>query len=622
MRLLAKLFASLLIVLVVALSAYIAVLHTSYGLPLVKRTFSTFTSTQLDAKSLSYSITRPFSVALLSPEFRRDEYVLKVANIDVTVAPLSFLTDSPTLQQLLVSGLTLDNTTSAWLPHHFSVEHLALESLQYQSEQLTLSDADMQVSDWSYQGEGWGTIDGRLQLAAPKLRWEGIQTENLLLDSEKREDDWEVWGLSFDSALANVTASATLQPNNHVVFQQLTVSDSQLEASDALSYFLSQLETYKQRYTVDIQRLDMLDISAELSDMSVDHLTLSAQSIRLKNGKLYWQETSPATLLSFNANLLRIKDWVFTDAIADLSLSQRAMDINALSAKLEEGFVSVAGSLTQDSLHLNNLILNGLDFDIQNDVQQVASLWWQSLDDVTIDNLAIRHLNLTAPVHAFPFQLQGMNIKGQDLSLKKAGKTGLWSGTLTTDASAASINRIFVSAPFLRMSVTENVWSLDAASLTFKEGQLTANANVDLGQESRKWALSVSGLGVPTEIYQYWFDIALPLRGKHDITAEFSGIGATKDSLYFSLTGMLEATPNNTFITLNAQQNLRQSLQQLFADQESGQTEMPLSVSKVKIAADRGRIRLSALTAASGSESYTVSGQWDLATQQGALSVD
>ncbi|MCC4797451.1 hypothetical protein BCT30_13060 [Enterovibrio norvegicus] len=623
MRLLAKLLTSLLIVLVVALCTFLTVLHTSYGLPMVQRVVSTLTPYQLNASALEYNILSPFNVAFDDPELLQDNRGKSVAYLSFTISPLDSLTGQLVLKSLVIRGATIDDTLPEWVPSTLSVKHIALDDLAYDSDGLSFSQADVQLSNWQNSEEKWGTWNGKFQFSAPHISLQGQTLSNLLLDSEKRDDIWEVWGLSFNSIFGNITGSATLDAKNHWTVHQLGVSDARIEPSEALSTLSSQWQAFSQHYSMDIRRLDLLDVSAEMPTLSIDHLNLSAQSMTVKNGELTWANSNVPSLLSFNANLLRYDTWVLTDALGEFSLSPDLLRVNAFSSKInDEGFISFAGDISKTSVQLDTLVVNGFDLTLQAPLVSTLKTAWSALNDIRIASLSVRHTNITVPDVNFPLQLIGINLRGNRLSLREKQRSGMWQGDLTVSMKAASVNRISVSAPHASMSVSDGIWQLDTLSLSFRQGQLNATAKVDLANPSRPWEMKAQGLSIPTTLYQQWFDVNLPLSGEHDVYAAFSGLAASNDSFAYSLTGTLNATPHRVLFSRSPGTTLSQDILNVFMETDRTQdaVALPLVMGDIAITADRGRIHITPTTIEDDNEKTELSGEWDLVTRDGELS--
>ncbi|WP_028024294.1 AsmA family protein [Enterovibrio calviensis] len=626
MRLIIKLFASLLIVFVVTLATSLIVLSTNFGLPMLKQAVRIITPYQLNAESLDYSVLTPFSVALSAPRLTHDADPAKNRSaefISFRFAPLSSLLGEWAFASVVVRGVDLDKSVKHTWPASLSIRHFALDDVSYHSDTLSFDHADIQLSDWKNSSATWGDWQGKFQLSSPNIKFEGQVLTHVLLDSEYRDDVWEIWGLSLNSGFGNVTGSATLHPGRHWTVHQLTLSDARIEPSKQLQRLSGQWETFSQGNDIHIKRLDLLNVSAALEEITVEHLNFSAQSVHLKRGELVWAPNAASSLLSFNASLFNVEQWLLTDLLAELSLSPKRVDVSAFSAKVnDEGFVSFSGEMDASSLALETLIANGLDIEIDTEDVGLFRHEWEKFDTVSIDQLSVKHTNIVLPDPALPLQIIRLNLRGRDVVLRQDAQDGMWQGSLTASAAAASINRIPVSAPYANMRVEEDgEWHLDPLSLNFPQGQLSAKAQIQLQSPSRPWTTTISGLRIPNSLYQHWLGAPLPLLGEHDVDIQLSGLAANKDSFAYSLSGKVIATPHQTQLATQPDQSLAQSLLTLFVPQKHSEpaVSIPLKVGEVKIVADRGRIALTPVSVEATTEAASLSGNWDLVTKEGAL---
>ncbi|WP_188008976.1 AsmA family protein [Grimontia hollisae] len=626
MRLLTKLFASLVIITLVALGTLLTVLSTHYGLPLMQKAVSTFTPYTLRAESLDYDLLTPLSLALNTPtliEQETNNTIYQARYASATLSLWDAIGGAFTLKNAVIRGAKIDFNTKAALPKNLTIKHLALDDVSYYGDSLRVDHASIQISNWRNSKEKWGSWQGPFQFSAPAVAFKGQTLSNLLLDSELTDDKWEIWGLSFNSEFGTVTGSATLE-NRQWTLHQLTISDARIEPSENLSNLIAMWQPLSDNYDIVINRLDLLDVSASLDSLTLEHLNLSAQAINLRDGDLVWAANDASSLLSFNANLIHYDTWLLTDVLADLSLSPSRIEVGAFSSNVDDqGYISFAGDITPASLSLRSLILNGLTLDFEGGMSESLSAQWERFDNIRVGSLSVGHTNVTVPDPAFPLQIIGMNLKGKDLLLRQASHDGMWLGELTGSAKTASINRIPVSSPYVAMRVQNGVWQLNPLSLTFPQGQLTANASVSLTNPSRPWKLEGTGLSLPSSLYQRWLGLSLPLEGEHDVNVSLSGLGGDRDSLAYSLSGKLTAVPHRTVLTISPGQSFSQRIMTLFTEEQEGEEgieTMAVSVGEIKANADRGRISLSPVSLVQDGNTSTLSGSWDLVTGEGALS--
>ncbi|KXF82530.1 AsmA family protein [Enterovibrio coralii] len=602
MRLLAKLFASVIIVVAVALLTVVALLHTQYGLTMAKHAVSTFSDYELTADELRYDITKPFTLTFIQPELLNskdetgaDSY--RANYVAASFAPLSFIGSEPTLNSVVIKGATFTDQWQQSLPKALIIKHMALDDISYAGKTVAFKEAAIQLTDWQNSASPWGDWQGQFLFSTPMVEVDGLPISNLLLDSERDDDAWEIWGISFNSPWGNITGSATLADSRQWLFHQLTLSDAQLEHSDALTRVVEQWQAFTKDNEITFRRLDLLDISASFDTVTVEHLNASLQGVTLRQGQPLFSTTS--ALLSFNTSLLRYNDWVMTDMLAEASLSGAGIEVNAFSTKFdEEGFLSFAGTLSPSALELDNLIVSGLSLNAEDQVFQSSLGALSALKDISLDNVTIKHTSVVHLDPTFPLQVVGLNLRGQNLTVKKGGESGLWHGKLSASAASASINRIPVSSPYFSMKSDNGKWQLDPLSLSFIQGQLSAKADIDLSKSSAPWHVTASGLSIPNDLYLRWIGLPLGINGEHDIDVSLSGLASDEDSFAYSLSGELSATPHRMWINADKGQSLSQGVLSVINHRmrDESAEPRPLATGGITLLADRGRITLHRLS--------------------------
>ncbi|MDD1783575.1 AsmA family protein [Enterovibrio sp. ZSDZ35] len=613
-----KLFASVFIVVAVALLTLVALLHTQYGLTMVKHTISTFSSYTLTAEKLHYDITQPFSLTFDAPSLRHAQREsaqkdFQADSVSITLAPLSSLLGDYTLNSLVIKGADFTDRVHDALPTTLAIKHVALDSINYSGPSMSFKDAAIQLTDWTNSTASWGDWRGQFLFSSASVEVDGLPVSNVLLDSERAKDGWEIWGISFNSSWGNITGSATLSDSHQWLFHQLTLSDARLEYSESLNRIIKQGKDFAKDNEVAIRRFDLLDISASFDNVTIEHLNASIQDLALKQGELLLPDTN--ALISFNASLLRYKDWVMTDILSDVALNDNNLDVNAFSTKIDDnGFFSFSGSLNASSLLVDNLVVAGLNLDAEDPIFQSSLSILQSLDDIQLNNVTVKHTQLQHLDKQFPLQAIGLNLRGQDIILKQAGHPGLWQGKLSASAASASINRIPISSPYFSMTSDAGKWQIDPISLSFLQGQLSAKAQIDLSRPSLPWQFTASGLSIPNDLYTRWLGLPLNINGEHDIEMTLSGLADNEDSFAYSLSGELTATPHRLWLHSEEGQSLSQSvLSALHHHSDTQQkNQRPLATGVITLNADRGRISLPAVPIKENTQRLRLSGNWDL----------
>ncbi|RXJ72653.1 hypothetical protein CS022_14545 [Veronia nyctiphanis] len=516
-------FITILVVIALLLAgSVLAILHTQAGLPMFQLYLTWLTPYRLEAKEMGYSMQKPWTVTLSDLEVRnKSEPLVDAKFLSATLDPSSLITGPLELKNLTVSGTTIEKTLPVTFPEGLKIGVFAIENLTYRSDTLSLTDAKVQASDWHVDGNGRPDVLGSFQLEAPKAVWHKQTVSDLLVNSYREDRDWYIDGLSFELENASISSRAVWTPDDTLTISQLTVNNGRLQSEKNTQALLNNIQDFAKAHRIQVERLDILDLSADLTDWGLEHINLSAHNFAYENGQVDWLPDA-GTKVSFNAALMRTGDYVMADAIVDLTISPDKVKISGLSARFQDGFVRLSGQASTDALSLDNLLISGVNLTFEPEEAARLQTWWNALNSVKVGQLTLKHMGLAVYDDNFPVFIEAVNARGSDLTLKHNGQTQMWQGELTADAALANINRIALMTPFFKMRSTEGLWQLDRATLSFKDGQGTAEGEIDLKSPSQKWQFKAEGLGIPTNIYQRWAGLDLPLSGQHDLSLSLS----------------------------------------------------------------------------------------------------
>jgi hypothetical protein len=141
---------------------------------------------------------------------------------------------------------------------------------------------------------------------------------------------------------------------------------------------------------------------------------------------------------------------------------------------------------------------------------------------------------------AFPWQITALDGYGGELQLVKNGSWGVWNGSATLNAAAATFNRIDVRRPSLKLSATASTVNITELSAFTERGILQATAAVSQLPQ-RQVNLSLNGRGVPLNILQAWGWPSLPISGDGNLQLTASGSVQADAPLKPTVNGQLSA---------------------------------------------------------------------------------
>lgn len=647
-----KLIASFFIVFVVILITALTVLQTHYGLTMVQKTLEIMTPFKLQASQLEYHLLKPFRLSLKMPELiisdnKTSAKRYRAQYFSASFPPFSLMQENITFKKVLIKGLHLNEFSTDILPENLRIEDLLLQDVSYSSEAFSFDKARVQFSKWenkkaqshrpSLLEEGmlgrWilnslaqqkPRQESEFQFSSQQVKIKQHLFRDVLINSTFKDNKWDIWEFSFKSAFGNVAGSVTLQDQNQWIFHHITISEARIENADLLNGLKKEWDTFNKKNNIEIKQLDLLDISASLKDVSIDHLNLLAHSLKFKQGK-WVQDDAKNASISFSSNLLRIHRWVLTDVLGQFSIASKKINLDAMSAKIDDkGFLSLSGTLSPSSLTLNKLTLVGLDVTLTPREAEQFSEKLAFLKSIEIKELSVKHANYFLEDPLFPVQIAGLNLKGKQLTLRQGAKNGIYKGEITLSAIIANINHIPLLSSFAKISVTDGLWKLDPLNLSFIDGQIDASAEINLNKKSHPWSFKAQGSNVPIEIYAQWLKSNFPLKGEHDFEVDVFGISGNIDSFNYSLTGQFDAKLHQILLKTRLKGSLEQNLISIFSPLSKGQkTKMrPLKAEKITLRADRGKITLIPVKVQNLNEVIQLSGTWDLVTKEGGFLTD
>ena len=140
----------------------------------------------------------------------------------------------------------------------------------------------------------------------------------------------------------------------------------------------------------------------------------------------------------------------------------------------------------------------------------------------------------------FPWQLTALDGYGANLGLVQNNQWGIWSGSATLNAAAATFNRTDVRRPSLALTANSSTINISELSAYTEKGLLEATASISQLPQ-RQAQISLNGRGVPMTILQQWGWPALPLSGDGNIQLTASGNIQADAPLKPTVSGQLHA---------------------------------------------------------------------------------
>ena len=175
------------------------------------------------------------------------------------------------------------------------------------------------------------------------------------------------------------------------------------------------------------------------------------------------------------------------------------------------------------ALVLDDAAIAGLEYTLPENWKQ---LWMNPLP-AWLNSLTLKKFsasrNLVIDIDPnFPWQLTALDGYGANLGLVQNNQWGIWSGSATLNAAAATFNRTDVRRPSLALTANSSTINISELSAYTEKGLLEATASISQLPQ-RQTQVSLNGRGVPMTILQQWGWPALPLSGDGNIQLTASG---------------------------------------------------------------------------------------------------
>ncbi len=360
---------------------------------------------------------------------------------------------------------------------------------------LSAQRVDGGVSPWAPEAGNVLGKKAQIQMSAGSLTLNGVDASNVLIQGSLDNGEVTLSTLGADIARGTLTGNAKRNADGSWLVDNLQLNEIRLQSDKSLAEFFTPLTSVP---SLHIGRLDMTDARLQGPDWAVTDLDLTLRNLTLSQGG--WQ--SDDGTLSMNAS-----------------------------------------EFINGSLHLleDDTAFAGLEYTLPANWKQ---LWMESLP-TWLESLTLKKFsasrNLVIDIDpAFPWQITALDGYGGELQLVKDHRWGVWSGSATLNAAAATFNRIDVRRPSLKLNANASTLNITELSAFTERGILQATAAVSQLPQ-RQVTLSLNGRGVPLNILQAWGWPALPVSGDGNFQLTASGSVQADAPLKPTVNGQLSA---------------------------------------------------------------------------------
>ncbi|HCM5084219.1 TPA: AsmA family protein [Klebsiella aerogenes] len=541
MKFLGKLILWLLIALLVVIVAAYFALQTRWGARQASSWLSESTGWKIAFDKMAHDFSSPLHLQLQNVTFGRNGKppTLVARTVDIGFSTRQF-SDPLHADEIVLSNGTLNlSPASASMP--FAADRLQLRDMAFNSpdSEWNLSAQRVTGGVMPWQPEA-GDVLGRkaqIQMSAGSMNINGIEASNVLIQGAMDNGEVTLNTLGADIARGTLTGNAKRRADGSWLVDNLRLNEIRLQSAKPLNEFLAPLTSVP---SLQIGRLDVTDARLQGPGWAVTDLDLNLRNLTLSHNG--WQ--SDDGTLSMNASEFIYGSLNFLDPIVNAEFSPQGIALRQFSSRWEGGMVRTSGNWLRagNALVLDDAVFAGLEYTLPSNWKQ---LWMEPmpgwLQSLTLKKFSASR-NLIIDIDpAFPWQITALDGYGGELQLVKDGQWGVWNGSATLNAAAATFNRIDVRRPSLKLNANASTVNISELSAFTERGILQATAAVSQLPQ-RQVNLSLNGRGVPLNILQAWGWPALPISGDGNFQLTANGSVQANAPLKPSVNGQLSAT--------------------------------------------------------------------------------
>ena len=541
MKFLGKLILWLLIALLVVIVAAYFALQTRWGARQASSWLSESTGWKIAFDKMAHDFSSPLHLQLQNVTFGRDGKppTLVARTVDIGFSTRQF-SDPLHADEIVLSNGTLNlSPVSASMP--FAADRLQLRDMAFNSpdSEWNLSAQRVTGGVMPWQPEA-GDVLGRkaqIQMSAGSMNINGVEASNVLIQGAIDNGEVTLSTLGADIARGTLTGNAKRRADGSWLVDNLRLNEIRLQSAKPLNEFLAPLTSVP---SLQIGRLDVTDARLQGPGWAVTDLDLNLRNLTLSHNG--WQ--SDDGTLSMNASEFIYGSLNFLDPIVNAEFSPQGIALRQFSSRWEGGMVRTSGNWLRagNALVLDDAVFAGLEYTLPSNWKQ---LWMEPmpgwLQSLTLKKFSASR-NLIIDIDpAFPWQITALDGYGGELQLVKDGQWGVWNGSATLNAAAATFNRIDVRRPSLKLNANASTVNISELSAFTERGILQATAAVSQLPQ-RQVNLSLNGRGVPLNILQAWGWPALPISGDGNFQLTANGSVQANAPLKPSVNGQLSAT--------------------------------------------------------------------------------
>ncbi|WP_417879587.1 AsmA family protein [Vibrio sp.] len=630
MRKLLAIIVGLISLMIVALSASYAALHTKYAAQVVNTVLEYAYQDNIQVREVNYSYQEPKHLQLDGVLIKNgNEESILVDKIDIWLAKHAWRNNRLQIDSVVVDGITLQ---AGWpnldFPDYIQLNKLSIANVDFADNDWVGRDVNIQIKSPEKRDDRLLPFYGEIQLSAGQLYWQGEAINNLFLDGDITPEHSTFYDIRFQWRKGQFSAQATKKQSQKIwQLPRVTISGLRLQQNNLNNISQQSIDWFNQQ-AMTIDDLEISNSSIEVPNFSVNNIKLTAEQLNLPFN--FWHQQN-ASIFATADTMSAFGQAIHSPAL-DINLHPNIANIHDISLEMLQGNLHIQGQATPTGLDLSQFNINNMKWISTAESKQLALDYLSNLQSLKAKMLTINNVQFIDLTTSPAKQATGLSIDGDNLEIKKQGDWGLWQGELSISANRASYDSVNSKNLLVSMRSEKGHFWLNKLFIPLENGLVKGSGEMAFSQTSQPWKLALEASGIPLRFFSRWFDLPLHLDGITDFTVK--GEGLYGDQLIFnhSVTGQLNAsvtraTSDDDFQTLwlrnqgvelppltppqNSTTTAEDKTAQAKPVKQKDKKVQSVIISDIHLMADRGRLSLKPFKIEGKDFSAQLGGEYD-----------
>jgi hypothetical protein len=474
------------------------VLQTSFGAKIVSYQLSKLSSYTISIDSIHHSFSNFYELVF-------DNVVVSDNKQEIVTAPkLVVGLDKSDLWQLrhfnyvtVING-TINNTQSK----HYAFSTNTLKFVNSTVNILANNEKDklsfLKINGGIQPFFSSGVDKYQFDFSSQETLVNDVPIKSLLIQGFYRDGITTITNLGGNINEGFFVSKLKIQADNILDIEQLKLHNIHFQSTD---------DDFFDRYSHVLPKLTIKQLSIQESSILLPSFLMEKGNIEATNlrydGQWHFEQGS----FIFTAEELVWHNELFSSVLAQLLFQDQEVTIQKVLAKWSKGSINFSGKWTDNTLHLEQLTLADIFYEIPENLEQ--TLLPKIFRNIKLDKLTVFQSLIIRKQSDFPFSLYNFQASGKDITLAKAQKLGIFSGTVFFKSEKASLNRIDIRYPDLVLKFDSNNHPSLIFSSLANGGIIESRVTVDLSQ-NEPLSLQFDAYGVTSSLLENWKLIKQP----------------------------------------------------------------------------------------------------------------